>query len=282
LKLLTSMLKGFRGLLSLLTTLPVGSSSLEEAAEAFYMAPLAGVVVGLLIAIALYPVTLLTLGFETGWLLVGSVYVTLHVIVTGGLHLDGFADYSDVVGSRASGLRALSILKDPRRGSYAVVAITLNLLLSVASAAIITQRLPIGHVQGLAVLLAVLASIYASSSESMFLVLSSSPPEPYEGMARLFSVKAKSLRSRALNSTAYTVSMILPALILASTLGLGETVAVLASTSLVQTVIALAVSRDATLRLGFANGDVAGFSYELSRVASLTTVAVALAWLSRV
>ena len=266
-----SRLREFRSLISLLTTIPVGTGSLSEAAKAFHMVPLVGLIEGLLIAIALHPITAVDRGF-----LLGSVYFVLHLLVTGGIHMDGFADYSDVLGARAHGVRALEILKDPRKGSYAMMALVANGLLSMSSIALLSRSIGVGGFDGLLTLASVLTVIYVSSAESMFLVLSHSPPEPYEGMARVFSLESKA--TRPLNLRVYVLTLVPPLALLYVLTSIRGALLVLTLTLASLALTVAFTLRDSSSRLGFANGDVAGFSYELTRVLSLTLVSVSLAW----
>ena len=58
-----------------------------------------------------------------------ALLLAVWVIFTGGLHLDGLADSTDAwVGGLGSTERTLSIMKDPRCGAMAVVAIVVLLL----------------------------------------------------------------------------------------------------------------------------------------------------------
>ena len=52
------------------------------------------------------------------------------VLVTGALHEDGLADTADAVGAHASRARRLEILRDPRLGTFGVIALGLALLFS--------------------------------------------------------------------------------------------------------------------------------------------------------
>jgi adenosylcobinamide-GDP ribazoletransferase len=55
------------------------------------------------------------------------------VLVTGALHEDGLADTADALGGRADRARRLEILRDPRLGTYGVIALGLALLFSYAA-----------------------------------------------------------------------------------------------------------------------------------------------------
>jgi len=121
---------GFRDLLSFLTTLPVGGRSLEGAADSFPEAPLVGLLVGLA-AGGLGGLA----GLLWGSCMAGAVYMAAYTLVTGGLHLDGYADVEDVLGSGLRGGEALRVLKDPRRGAHALAMVVVDGIASVAVAA---------------------------------------------------------------------------------------------------------------------------------------------------
>ncbi|WP_232423542.1 adenosylcobinamide-GDP ribazoletransferase [Bacillus sp. AP8] len=80
--------------------------------------PFAGIVIGCFMAIVyllLHPIlpdTLLMLALLTAW-----------VYATGGLHLDGWMDVADAIGSNASMEKKYEIMKDSRVGSFAVLAV---------------------------------------------------------------------------------------------------------------------------------------------------------------
>lgn len=57
--------------------------------------------------------------------------VLLHVLMTGGLHLDGVADSADGLFSNRSKVRILEIMKDSRIGSNGVIALIFVILLKV-------------------------------------------------------------------------------------------------------------------------------------------------------
>lgn len=65
-------------------------------------------------------------GAFCGWLslpvvLRGAGYTLLPVVLTGGLHLDGYADTADALCSHAAPERKREILRDPRCGAFAVI-----------------------------------------------------------------------------------------------------------------------------------------------------------------
>jgi adenosylcobinamide-GDP ribazoletransferase len=107
---------------SLLTVLPVGAPATARPGRAAAYYPLVGLVVGGLaglVAVAAGP-----LGPDlTAWLVL-LVWIGL----TGGLHLDGFADSCDGLLATTSPERRLEIMRDPRAGAWAIVGLVLLLL----------------------------------------------------------------------------------------------------------------------------------------------------------
>ena len=66
---------------------------------------------------------------DIGQVLFAVVAAAVPVLVTGGIHLDGYCDVTDAVSSYASKERRLEILSDPRVGAFAVIYLALYLLL---------------------------------------------------------------------------------------------------------------------------------------------------------
>ena len=90
-------------------------------------------------SMAFYPIVGLLLGLALAWanrlmffwppVLADAATVALGVFLTRGLHLEGLADTADGLGSGVTTERALEIMKDSRSGSFAVMAVGLDLLL---------------------------------------------------------------------------------------------------------------------------------------------------------
>ena len=90
--------------------------------------PLVGAVVGLCLAAWLWLADFL--GF--GALMKGAFGAVIPLLVTGGIHMDGFMDTSDAIASWQTRERRLEILKDTHTGAFAVIGCTGYLLLSAA------------------------------------------------------------------------------------------------------------------------------------------------------
>ena len=117
----------------LLTRLPV---KLDESAYAdqqlagrsvlYY--PLVGIIIGFILVITNYLLT--TTGLQQGSLLLAGLILTVWVLITGALHLDGLGDSADAwLGGYGDLQRTLEIMKDPYSGPAAVVSIGLVLII---------------------------------------------------------------------------------------------------------------------------------------------------------
>ena len=93
--------------------------------------PLIGAVLGLCYAVAAYLLLdfLPSMGFFVPSHLAAALLAILPILLTGGIHCDGFMDTVDGLFSGRSRERMLEIMKDSSAGSYAVVAFAALLLL---------------------------------------------------------------------------------------------------------------------------------------------------------
>ncbi len=69
---------------------------------------------------------------ELGLLLNAAVCTVIPILITGGIHLDGFCDVSDAVSSCAERPRKLEILSDPHIGAFAAIKLAVYLLIQTA------------------------------------------------------------------------------------------------------------------------------------------------------
>lgn len=121
------MIRAFVLALQLLTRLPAPSPKSppkpEELGWSVLWFPVVGLIIGALLA-----------GLHTAlWLVdpgvLAALILSVWVLVTGGLHLDGLADTADAwIGGQGDRDRTLAIMKDPRSGPIAVAVIVLVLL----------------------------------------------------------------------------------------------------------------------------------------------------------
>lgn len=85
--------------------------------------------VGLLCGAGLWAVWTVCGLLHVGSVLFGALAVLCGVLVTGGIHLDGFCDTADALYSRRPQEEKLRILKDPNCGPFAVFSVILVLLI---------------------------------------------------------------------------------------------------------------------------------------------------------
>lgn len=132
--------------LQFLSSLPIrlpGMPAPEQLGRSLLFYPL----VGLLFGVILWALNLLLSGAPL--LLHAALLLTVWVLLSGALHLDGLADSADAwLGGFGDRERTLTIMKDPRSGPIAVVTLALVLLLKfTALVALIEQQ------QGLALII---------------------------------------------------------------------------------------------------------------------------------
>lgn len=120
-------MKRVRAALILLTRLPVSGEGLVDedfrAATPFF--PWVGVIVGVIAAFAF------ALGAAVDGLVGGLFALAACALVTGALHEDGLADCADAFLGTRDEQRAREVLKDPRLGTFAFVALFVVLSLRV-------------------------------------------------------------------------------------------------------------------------------------------------------
>ena len=131
--------------------------------------PLVGVAVGALELIWLFVAAKLRLGP----MLTGAAGCTIPILVTGGIHMDGFMDTVDALGSRKPREEMLRILKDSHVGAFAAMACALYLIADAAA----LSELPVKEALALA------AGFVVSRALSAFFV-SILPAARPDGMAR--------------------------------------------------------------------------------------------------
>jgi adenosylcobinamide-GDP ribazoletransferase len=106
--------------------LPLGR---KEVTAMYTALPFVGAAIGLI----MYAVSILFLnGIDTGHML-AAVFVTLTgIVLTGGLHLDGWADTGDAFFSYRDREKRLEILEDPRLGAFGTMALVLLIIVKIA------------------------------------------------------------------------------------------------------------------------------------------------------
>ncbi len=185
-------------------------------------------------------------------LLGASLVLVAWVLMTGGLHLDGLGDTADAwAGGHGDRERTLAIMKDPRAGPMAVVAIALVLLVKLASIETLVAARQFGP------LLA--APIFGRAAMPLLLLTT-----PYVRPDGIGAIGAAELPRRgAIGVVLVTLATGLPGLGMA---GLG----MLAGCTLVLVAARTAFQR----RLGGVTGDCCGTLLELIEATALLTGAL--------
>jgi len=132
--------------------------------------PAVGILLGLIAWVALWLGSLLA-----GPLLGAVAALATLALLTGGLHLDGFADCADGLLAMGGRERRLEIMRDPRLGAFGVVALVLLLLADAAA----LQRL------GVRAALPALIAAGALSRLAILVVLVTLPYVRPEGLGKL-------------------------------------------------------------------------------------------------
>ncbi len=124
-------LQSFQAAVQFMTCVPVGS--VEKVPDSAWRNmllwyPVVGAAIGAVLIVGERLVFALDASLQA------ALLVLVWVILTGGLHLDGLADTTDAwVGGLGNRVRTLEIMKDPHCGPFAVIAVTMTLILKVAA-----------------------------------------------------------------------------------------------------------------------------------------------------
>lgn len=250
---------GLRLAVTLLTVVPVRSGRVdrESARWAMTLAPVAGLIVGVVAAVVL--VVSGWLGF--GSLLAAALAVAAMALLTRGLHLDGLADLADGLGSAKPAAEALAIMKKSDIGPFGVI--TLVLTLAVQVAAIAETRVAavvVAAMTGrLAVTWACRSGVRAARPDGLGALVA--------GTVRLRDAVAVTVLTAAAAAAAALAALTGP--------GGGVRDAVLgASAVLAGLVASTALLRHAVRRLGGISGDVLGALVETAVTVALLVMAL--------
>lgn len=124
-------MRAFWVALQFLTRAPVprlAAPSASECGRSVLYYPLVGLLIGALLVGAAFAFA------NVDPVLAAALILVMWVVLTGGLHLDGFADTVDAwAGGQGDRDKTLAIMKDPRRGAAAIVGVMLLLLVKYAA-----------------------------------------------------------------------------------------------------------------------------------------------------
>lgn len=128
----------------LLTSLPmpyVGEWQAGDSGRAAGWYPLVGLCLGALVAVVYSLV-----GTFAPSLVTAALALTVWVILTGGLHLDGLTDCFDGMFHASDPERRLQIMKDPHVGAFGVLGLVLSLLVKFTLLASISPERSVGAI----------------------------------------------------------------------------------------------------------------------------------------
>lgn len=192
--------------------------------------------VGAVIALALWGWEAVCLRLGLPEILRGAGLCLLPVLITGGIHLDGYADTCDALSSHSGLEKRQEILKDPHLGAFAAIRLCVYFIASFALwTALPAQRLP------------VLLGLCCLSRALSGLALTLFPLRPGSGLARSFAEAADKKRVR---NVLLALSLGLASLLLWNRAG--ETV-------LAAALVFLRYRRLCTKDFGGLSGDLAGW-----------------------
>ncbi len=126
------MLRSLAAAFSMYSKIPMPGGEWKDDEIRYVMAffPLVGIVIG---AVSYPCCTLLaSLGFSPFF--ISAILVQLPLIITGGIHLDGFMDTQDALSSYRSKEEKLEIMSDPHIGAFAVIHAIVLTVIYLASA----------------------------------------------------------------------------------------------------------------------------------------------------
>jgi adenosylcobinamide-GDP ribazoletransferase len=160
---------GLRSAVALLTRIPIAGAGRDggPAARAVRWFPVVGAAIGLAVAGA-YAGAALVLPSPVA----AAIAVAAGVVLTGGFHEDGLADTAEAVGGSFDRDEAIRILRDPRLGTYGVLALVLSVVIRTTALASLTAAaaaalLPVAHGVSRAAVAGVLAAVRPAAEDGM-------------------------------------------------------------------------------------------------------------------
>ena len=125
-----SIINSFFIALSMYSRIPVPRVDWEKENMRYAMCffPMIGVIIGAVMYLAGW----LLDKTSVGGLFRGVVFTLIPIIITGGIHMDGFMDTMDALGSWGDREKKLEILKDSHAGAFAILGMGCYLMWSVA------------------------------------------------------------------------------------------------------------------------------------------------------
>ncbi|MGH2760907.1 MAG: adenosylcobinamide-GDP ribazoletransferase [Actinomycetota bacterium] len=247
-------LRDLRAATTFLTRLSVGgdATSADDLARGVPWFPVVGAVVGLVVA-GSYVAALEFLPA----LAASTIGVGLGVLVTGAFHEDGLADTADAFGGARGREETLRVLKDPRLGTYGVVALVFDVAIRVVA---------IAALEGADALLIVPAAHAVSRAGAVTLLAGPVATDTGLGASYASVVRGRQIVGAVVSGLVIGVVGMGPALVPAA-VGVG--------------IVGLVASRSARHRIGGVTGDLVGCAQQVGEIVVLLVgvAVVQRAWL---
>lgn len=137
------LFNSFKIAFSMYSKIPMPNSEWTEENMSYAMCffPMIGGVIGLILW-GSYQLSLYAgkVGISLSGMFWTILYVLIPLLVTGGIHMDGFLDTKDALSSYQPKERRLEILKDPHAGAFAIISCGIYLLSYVGIYSSLTER----------------------------------------------------------------------------------------------------------------------------------------------
>lgn len=195
---------------------------------------------------------------SVGRILLAAVMTLLPVVVSGGIHLDGFMDTMDALGSCGDRQKKLEILKDSHSGAFAVRGMGCYLVWSLGIWSELTEEM-----------LAPAACIYVISRALSGYSVVTFPAAKDSGLARTFKDRAQK-RTVQITSVLWLLAGAALMLWTDARASIGAAIGVFCSW--------VYYRRICRKQFGGVTGDLAGFFLQVSELAMLTGMVVMQAW----
>jgi adenosylcobinamide-GDP ribazoletransferase len=235
------MFKGISSVISFLTIIPSKNGELDTVAKNMYLFPIAGAVIGLIIGVAGYGLSLFIQPLITGLILTGAL-----AIITGIHHTDALCDFADGIMAKGTKEKKLKAMRDPAVGSAGVMTVVLY---------VAGMILAISMMKGFALFEAVLFS--ELMAKLSMVIQANRGLSAWQGLSSPFTQSMKDPRKLAVAAGI----AIIPTVVFGGLTGIFVVISCVGLSFLL-----LAVSNRS---FGGISGDVFGASNELVRLASL-------------
>jgi len=246
-----NLLGSFLIALSMYSKIPVPQVewTKERMKYAMCFFPLIGLITGAVLVLFIWLAK--RLGGRELFIALGGAAVPL--LVTGGIHMDGFLDVTDARRSYGSREKKLEILKDPHTGAFAIIGLGVYLLLYGAA----FSELEFSDI-------CLLSYVFVAERALSGLSVVSFPKAKKDGLAAEFSGKAKTK----------TVQFIMAAYLAAAAAGIMQAGAISGIICIVTAVMVFCYYYRMTVKeFGGMTGDLAGYFLQIFELALIIAMA---------